>query len=144
MTSSSAHLETVRAIYQAFGRGDVASIVDRLADDVRWEHWADSFAQRAGVEWFSPRVGPDDAAGFFEIVGAFDVTEFAVLDLLASEHQVAVEVVIEASTPGGGRYRDEELHLWTFAPDGRVCRLRHYADTAKQIAAAEGKDTTAS
>jgi hypothetical protein len=33
---------------------------------------------------------------------------------------------------------DEELHLWTFDEDGRVVRLRHYRDTAKHIAAADG------
>jgi hypothetical protein len=28
------------------------------------------------------------------------------------------------------------MHLWTFGPDGKVIRFRHYADTAKQIHAA--------
>jgi ketosteroid isomerase-like protein len=50
---------------------------------------------------------------------------------------VAVEFVIEANLPtfGGGHYRDEEMHLWTFNEEGRVSRLRHYTDTAKHIAA---------
>jgi len=38
----------------------------------------------------------------------------------------------------GRRYRDEELHLWTLNDDGKVTRLRHYTDTAKHIAAAQG------
>jgi uncharacterized protein len=49
---------------------------------------------------------------------------------------VAAEFVIEATPPGGFRYRDEEMHLWTFGPDGKVTRLRHYLDTAKHIKAA--------
>jgi ketosteroid isomerase-like protein len=48
------------------------------------------------------------------------------------------------STPAGGRFRDEELHLWTLGADGRIVRLRHYVDTAKHIAAAAGNDTTSS
>jgi uncharacterized protein len=65
-----------------------------------------------------------------------------VLDILASEHQVAVEVVIDYTTPAGGRLRDEEVHLWTLDDPRRVIRLRHYVDTAKHIAAFAGEDTT--
>ena len=35
-------------------------------------------------------------------------------------------------------FRDEEVHLWTFNDAGKVTRLRHYTDTAKQIAAVSG------
>ena len=56
-------------------------------------------------------------------------------DLLGSENQVAVDVLIDAQLPGGGHLRDEELHLWTFDAGGRVTRMRHYVDTAKHIAA---------
>ena len=49
--------------------------------------------------------------------------------------------MLEADLPtlGGGHYRDEEMHLWTFNDKGKVSRLRHYTDTAKHIAASEGK-----
>lgn len=33
----STHLDSVTAIYEAFGSGDVAAILDRLSPDVRWE-----------------------------------------------------------------------------------------------------------
>jgi uncharacterized protein len=49
------------------------------------------------------------------------------------------EIVID--TPAGGGVRDEELHLWTFNAHGKVQRFRHYFDTAKHIAAAQGRDT---
>ncbi len=55
---------------------------------------------------------------------------------------MSAEIVIEATVPGGGRYRDEEMHLWSFDADGKINRLRHYTDTAKHIAAASGEDTT--
>jgi ketosteroid isomerase-like protein len=31
------NVDTVQAIYEAFGRGDVASILDHHADDVEWD-----------------------------------------------------------------------------------------------------------
>ena len=55
-------------------------------------------------------------------------------------NQVAVEFVIATKLLafGGGAYRDEEMHLWTFNDEGKVTRLRHYTDTAKHIAAYTG------
>jgi uncharacterized protein len=135
-------VEAVEALYAAFGRGDVPAILDLVSDDVRWEDWADSFAQRAGVPWLEARAGKDGVAEFFRIVGTFEVAEFSVLDVMAGERQVVAEIVIDAALPGGGRYRDEELHLWTFDSDGKICRMRHYVDTAKHIAAERGEDTT--
>ena len=48
---------TVAAIYEAYGRGDLPSILDRLADDVSWDaDWADHSAQRgAGTPLLQPR-----------------------------------------------------------------------------------------
>jgi hypothetical protein len=90
------------------------------------------------------RTGRDGVAEFFGVVATFDIAEFSVLDIMASEKQVSAEIVIEAKVPGGGRYRDEEMHLWSFDADGKINRLRHYTDTAKHIAAAQGEDTTKS
>jgi hypothetical protein len=45
---------TVVGLYEAFGRGDVPAVLAALADDVRWEHWADNTAQRAGVAHLVP------------------------------------------------------------------------------------------
>jgi ketosteroid isomerase-like protein len=141
-TTTSSHVETIQQLYAAFGRGDVPAILELVSEDVRWEHWADSFLHRAGVPWLTPRSGREGVREFFQIIATFDVSEFQVLDVMAGERQVVAEIVIDASTPDGGRYRDEELHLWTFDETGRICRMRHYVDTAKHIAAASGEDTT--
>jgi uncharacterized protein len=127
---------TAGAIYEAFGRGDLPAILDRIAPDCAWEAWEDNTTQRAGLKVSQPRTGPEGVAEFFAFVGAdLEIHSFAVLDILASDRQAAVEVVIELTTPQGRRIRDEELHLWTFDDDGRVTRMRHYVDTAKHIAA---------
>ena len=138
---ASANLATIGEIYAAFGRGDVPSILDKIAADCRWEAWGNNLAQRRGLPIFQPRLGPAGVAEFFAVVGEMQIHDFQVLDMLASERQVVAEVEIEASLPGGGRYRDEELHLWTLDEQQRVVRLRHYVDTAKHIAAWAGEDT---
>ena len=107
---------------------------------MRWEEWSDNTAQKAGVPWLQARHGRAGALEFFQVMGSrLQVTEFRVLSLMAGGNQVATGFIIECDVKGTGRrYRDEELHLWTLNDDGKVTRLRHYTDTAKHIAAAQG------
>jgi uncharacterized protein len=127
----------VNRIYEAFGKGDIPSIIECLSDHVQWEQWADNSAQKAGVPWMQPRKGKDGAFEFFRVVGELDIKDFQILSVLANSNQVAVEFIIEANIPStGGHYRDEEMHLWTFDEQDKIIRLRHYTDTAKHIAAA--------
>jgi ketosteroid isomerase-like protein len=134
------NLATVQSIYDAFGKGDVPTILEMLADDVEWESWVDNSSVRAGVPWMTPLSGRENVARFFEVAGQFEMVDLQVLSFLEGGNQVAVEFVIEVRLPGwGGRsFRDEEIHLWTFDNTGKVSRLRHYTDTAKQIAAFAG------
>ena len=80
--------------------------------------------------------GKAAVANFFAEVGRMQITEFRVLDLMTSERQVAAEVFIDTIASSGRRYRDEEVHLWTFDDAGKVTRFRHYIDTAKHMRAA--------
>ncbi len=128
------HMATIQSIYEAFGRGDIPAILDKLADDVRWEEWPDNHAQKAGVPWLHPRDGKEGTLEFFKVVGGFDFHEFQVRSLMAGGNQVAADVLVEATVPPGVRFRDEEIHLWTFDESGKVTRFRHYVDTAKHIA----------
>jgi hypothetical protein len=133
---------TVSDVYAAFGRGDVPAVLDRLADGVAWDDWSDNFAQRAGVPHMTPRQGKAQVAEFFGLLGSYTVLEFAVLDIIGGGRQVVAEARVSFALPDGGRFTDEELHLWTFDDEGRVERFRHYVDTAKHIAATRGEDTT--
>ena len=140
---STANLTTVKEIYDAFGRGDIPAILGKIAPCCRWESWENNRAQREGVPTLQPRTGPEGVAQFFAAVGELVISDFRVLDILPGDRQVAVEVMIEYTTPAGGRLRDEEVHLWALDDSQRVTRLRHYVDTAKHIAAYAGEDTTA-
>lgn len=56
------YAETVKAIYEAFGRGDVAAILDKLDDAVEWE----TSVPVSDVLWLKARRGKANVAGFFE------------------------------------------------------------------------------
>jgi len=133
------NIATVQGIYEAFGKGDVPAIQAVLADDVEWESWPDNSSVNAGVPWMVPRNGKDDVVHFFEAVAQMEVVEVQVLGMMEGGNKVAVEFVIEAKVPSSGKqFRDEEIHVWTFDDKGKVTRLRHYTDTAKQIAVFQG------
>jgi ketosteroid isomerase-like protein len=134
-TDTRTNAATVAGIYTAFGRGDVPAILDALAEDVAWEQWADNHAQRAGVAHLQSRQGPLQVAEFFAAIGAWIPRAFDVLDVIGVGDQVVAEIRADFDLPNGHRLADEELHLWTFDPRGKVRRFRHYCDTAKHIAA---------
>ena len=55
------NVATVKELYEAFGRGDVEAILDRLTDDVDWA--AD--AADTVAPWHRERHGKDEVVGFF-------------------------------------------------------------------------------
>lgn len=140
-TTATHHTTTITDLYAAFGRGDVPAILDALADDVRWEQWDDNRAQREGVSHLQPRTGRDGVAEFFGVIGKYVFHTFEIRGLAAGDDLVVADILIDVTLPSGGRLRDEELHVWRFDADGRICGMRHYVDTAKHIAAERGEDT---
>ena len=125
----------VGGIYEAFGRGDIDFILDQIAEDCAWESWLDNHGQEAGIPPMKPRHGRAGVAEFFAYVATMEIQDFQVLDMLASDRQVVVEVQISIGMPGGGSVTDEELHLYSLTDEGRISRMRHYVDMAKQIKA---------
>lgn len=123
---------TVRRMYAAYLSGDIATILDQLADDVAWEHWPDNSAQNAGVPWMEARTGVEAVQEFFTSSEGMDVQRMEVGAVMSGGSKVAVEVSFEADNPP---FSDTECHVWTFDEHGKVTAMRHYLDTAKHIAA---------
>lgn len=135
-TTAPTHLFTVTAIYEAFGRGDVTSLLEHLADDVAFDAEEPlNAAGAAGHPLLRPHRGKEGIVAFFTAFAPCEVHAFEIGDLMASDDQVAVQVHADYTTPAGVRLVDDEIHRWTFAPDGRAQSVRHYVDTAKHLAA---------
>jgi len=130
-----ANLAIVGGVYEAFGRGDIDFILGQIAEDCSWESWLDNHGQKAGLPPMKPRHGRAGVAEFFGYVATMQIEDFQVLDMLASDRQVVVEVLITIAMPDGGSVTDEELHLYSLNDEGKITRMRHYVDTAKQIKA---------
>lgn len=96
---AAANLAVVGGIYEAFGRGDIGFILDQIADDCEWESWLDNHGQEAGIPPMQPRHGRAGVAEFFEYVATMQIEDFQVLDMLASDRQVVVEVRSRSPCP---------------------------------------------
>ena len=71
---------------------------------------------------------------FFGIVAQLNFLDFQILSMMNGGNKIAVEVSIKTdSTLLCKSFSDEEIHLWSFNEEGKVIRLRHYADTYKHI-----------
>ena len=136
---------TVQGIYEAFWRGDVPAILDKLSDDVAWDAWPDeTTAQRAGIPWLLERHGRDEAGAFFQTLGALEFHRFEPYAIVADGNRVIAQIAVDVEVrETGRRFTDDELHLWVFDDDGRVSEFRHYVDTGKHVEAARDAASTA-
>ena len=121
------NIDTVRSIYEAFGRGDVAAILGRLAEDVAWEYdKADT-----GIPWLVPRRGRAQVGKFFEALAAVDFQQFEPKTQLESGNIVVSlnDVAFTVKATGKRYVEEDEVHIWHFDADGQVARFCHKTDT---------------
>ena len=119
------HVTTVQQIYEAFGRGDVATILGHLADDVSWDQDAPGY----GAPIYEPGVGKGHVERFFAALQDLEFLKFEPTNMLSGGDQVAVPIDVEVRVKATGKtVRALEVHLWTFGEDGKVTRFFHCID----------------
>ncbi len=127
------HLATVQSLYEAFGRGDIPSILEMLSPDIDWEHDAVDH----GIPWLKAGRGREHVAGFFSEAAKLQFHLFAPEAFLADGRHVAVFVRHDVTnTTTGKRFAGVEIHYWTFDDEGRIARMKHFVDTAQHREAA--------
>lgn len=119
------HVKTVQVVYEAFGRGDVPTILDQLADDVVWDQDAPGY----GVDIYEPGAGKPHVERFFAALAGVEFIRFEPTNFLSGGDQVAVPIEVEVRVRSTGNVvKALEVHLWTFGPDGKVTRFFHAID----------------
>jgi len=66
-----------------------------------------------------PGHGRQGVAEFFSYVATMRIQDFQILDMLASDRQVVVEVQISIAMPDSGTITDEELHLYSLSDESQ-------------------------
>ncbi len=126
--------QTVKDLYAAFQRADVAAIVASVADDVDWRN--DRVESRE-CPWNGNFSGKANLPGFFKVVGEhLDISVFDVQTIAASGSCVAAYLRIESTLKKNSRQlKNDAVHFWTFNDRGQIARYRHFNDTAAELAA---------
>ncbi|HEX2835213.1 MAG TPA: nuclear transport factor 2 family protein [Thermoanaerobaculia bacterium] len=127
---------SVQSIYEAFGRGDIPSILEKLADDVQWE----VDGSTTDVPWLQRRQGREGALAFFQSLAALDFQKFEVTAVIEAGDRVIGLCNVEATVRATGKkyVENDEVHLWWFDGQGRVAAFRHRIDTHLQWQAFHG------
>lgn len=126
--SADANIKTITAVYEAFGRGDVAAILGAVTEDVDWAAEAASSA----APWYGVRHGKDAVAKFFADFGStMEVEEFTPVSLAANDTDVLTVVRFRARSRGTGKAAEMNLHHYFKFRDGKVAYYRGTEDTAQ-------------
>ena len=130
--SADINIKTIARIYEAFGRGDVAAILDAVTDDVDWAAETTSTA----APWYGVRHGKDAVAGFFAAFGsAMEVEEFTPVSSAANDSDVLTVVRFRARSRNTGKTVAMDLHHFFTFRDGKIAYYRGTEDTAQTEAA---------
>jgi ketosteroid isomerase-like protein len=125
---SEQNVNVVKGMYNAFGTGDIPTIIEALAPDVEWLE-AENFiyADR------NPYIGPNAVLeGVFMRIGAewegFVVSPNGVLD--AGETVIGHGYYSGTYKKNGKQVKAQFAHFFTFK-DGKVAKFQQYTDTAQ-------------
>jgi hypothetical protein len=130
--SADTNTKAVMSAYEAFGRGDVAAILDLVTNDVDWAAEAAS----PSAPWYGVRHGKDAVAQFFTDFGtAMEIEEFTPLTFAANETDVLTVVRCRTRSRRAGKSAAMDLHHFFRFRDGKIAYYRGTEDTAQVEAA---------
>ena len=117
--------ERVTRIFEAFGRGDVAYILDQLADDVRFESHLDPI-----VPWAGEFSGKDNVARFFQALGSsVEVADHPVNALIAQGDTVVAMGDVSFSVRETGKAGSSSwVYIWKLG-NGEIQSYDQFNDT---------------
>ena len=123
----------VQQIYAAFGRGDIAAIVNEMADDVDWHAVVGA---GPNVPTHGPRRGRKEVTKFFDQVATnLDFKRFEPQEFVAEGDKVIALGYYEGiAKPTGRGFKSEWVMVFTIQ-NGKVTRFREFADAVAITAA---------
>ncbi len=120
-------ITTVQTIYQAFGQGDLPTILDNVTDDVDWASEPDSTT----APWHGVRHGKAELPSFFAALAeSVEVLEFSPQAFTSSDTDVMAVIRFAIKSKATGKSATMDLHHWWRFRDSKVCFYRGTEDTA--------------
>jgi ketosteroid isomerase-like protein len=133
--SADDNIKTIQVLYEAFGRGDVAAILEGVTEDVDWA----SEALATAAPWHGAHKGKAGVAAFFqEFGGAMEVEEFTPTSYASNGDEVHTVVRYRGKVRSNGNSVAMNLHHYFVFDGSRVRYYRGTEDTAQTEAALRG------
>jgi len=131
------NVDIVKEIYEAFGRGDVPAILDKLDQNVGF----DTQSSLTEVPWLRPRRGTKEVVEFFQSLEPLEFNRFEPHTFFAEGDKVVAMVDLEVTyKPTGKKYGfPTHGHLWQFDPSGKVTEMAHLTDTHQWVRMVRGE-----
>ncbi|MEA2989845.1 MAG: uncharacterized protein QOG83_2556 [Alphaproteobacteria bacterium] len=132
---SNANVTLVQTLYDAFGRGDLSTIVAAMSPDVDWH----SGGRASDYPGFGPRKGPKAVEEFFKIVADNnDFHHFSPREFYPVDDKVFVLGEYAMTLKKSGKtYESDWVHIFTIH-GGKVAKFREFLDTARAAEAYRG------
>jgi ketosteroid isomerase-like protein len=128
--TSEENVELARAALDAFNRGDLEWLLERIDDDFGFD-WTRSRDPLAGIY-----RGRDGVTEFLrEQWETFESFHIEATDSIDGGHQVVVPHTVHARGRNGIEVSAEANHVFTVEPDGRVSRVTMYQELGEALAA---------
>jgi hypothetical protein len=130
--STDANTTLIQDAYADFQKGDIASLLDRLTDDVVWTTpYPPEIVPHGGT-----RIGKDGVGLFFEqLARGYEITKFDPREFIASgDYVVALVTIAGHARETGVAATEETAHVFRIRA-GKVSEFREYADARPVVAA---------
>lgn len=119
----------LKSLYDAFGRGDVPTVLGAMSPDIRWHEAEGNPYRPSGEAW----VGPEAILSELFMKLGTEWDGFTVHP--KSFHGAGDSVIVEGRYSGmykasGKRVDVQMCHVWD-VKDGKVTRFQQYVDTAQ-------------
>jgi ketosteroid isomerase-like protein len=125
------NVTTMQELYAAFGRGDIATVLAGLADDIVWESEGPASLKTSGI-----RHGKSETMGFFAALAEEGLNpHLTISEFVASGDAVMTIGRYTATSRTTGKKFDTPIaHYWKFR-DGKVVRYIGFSNTAAAVEA---------
>lgn len=129
---SAANIETTKALFAAFGAGDVPGILAHLNADIKIEFYGPSGI----IPYADFYEGMDEARRFFEtVLSSVDIHVFDTQEFLSDGDKVVVTGVLHLTAKSTGRdIKSDFVHVITMK-DGKWSKFRDFMDTHEAVKA---------
>jgi uncharacterized protein len=119
-------IDTVQALYAAFGRGDIPGLLEHLDEQIEW-----TFDGSTGDAYMRTARGKDDVMRWFGEVMAVDgIQAFEPRQMLAgADHVTVIGWERTQALPAGGVFETNWVHVWQLR-GSKVSRFLGLFDTA--------------